>query len=145
MKRIFSPWLLLSALLVSLAAHGVEAQNRTIAQQEESEAVSADVKVGIDPKTGKLRPLTAAESSRLSEAARASAATQRTPSYIARYGRQPANEQEARLTKRTRADGSVAVRAPASLMNEITASFDENGNLVITEGDSFPPSAGEDL
>lgn len=135
MKHRLSPWWLLSGVALAAFAQAAEAPMQGNAQQGDVEVMVADAKVGIDPKTGKLRPVNAAESRKLSDAMRASAA-QRSPAHEARYGRQPVSELEVQQSKRTRADGSVAVRAPESLMTEVRASIDANGNVVITEGDA---------
>jgi hypothetical protein len=136
MKHRPSPWWLLSGVAFVALAQAAEVPAQGNPQQEGVDVMVADAKVSIDAKTGKLRPVNAAESKKLSEAMRAMSASQRSPAHAARYGRQPASELEVQQTKRTRADGSVAVRAPESLMTEVRAFIDADGNVVITEGDA---------
>ena len=144
MKHRLSPWWLLSGVAFAMFAHAAEAPMQGNAQQGDVEVMVANVKVGIDPKTGRLRPVTAEESKELSEAIIGKRALQRAPAHQARYGVQPTTEQEVRSSKRTRADGSVAVRAPASLMTEARAFIDANGRVVVTESDASGAAQGED-
>lgn len=112
--------LMVSSLVLGATAIAAE-------QGPAEEVTVSDMKVAIDPRTGKLRPLTAAESKALSAAM--------LKSGYAGFKGQPRTEQEARATKRVRADGSVQVKVPATQMSEMRVVQDADGTLRMYEGD----------
>lgn len=94
----------------------------------------ASSKVGIDPTTGKLRPLTAEESAALE---RASTPTQQksTLKSNALRGAIPADEAAARATERRLPNGGTARKVPVTQMNSLTATRDASGKLVIAHSE----------
>ncbi len=126
MKIMIVTGLLLTGMTAGLClpAQADEPENATV------EATVAGMKVGIDAKTGKLRPLTAAESQQLDQAL-----TQgRKPQFaagLARTFNQPADEAEARATARAIAGGGVSVKLPESQMSALSARQNSAGELVI--------------
>jgi hypothetical protein len=119
---------LLTGLTLGFAAQAAEPQAVT-------QATYAGVTVGIDPETGKLRPLTATESKRLSDAMLSSKAL--------RYGNQPRNANEAGKTRRVRADGSVSIQVPADKMSEMHAIVGADGQVTLYEDAAPVASKGE--
>lgn len=112
---------LMAGLTLGFAAQAAEQQ-----EPAATETTYAGVTVGIDPATGKLRPLTAAESKRLSDAMVGKSAQ--------RQGNQPRNATEAGKTRRVHADGSVSVRVPADQMSQINATVGADGQVTLYEG-----------
>lgn len=129
-----TPVLLLGglALAACLQAHAAEPQ----ATQPEATADTGNaLMVGIDARTGKLRPLTAAETRALSAKA---AAMPRQNAASAR--RAPRTMDEARATQRRHANGAMSIRAPLSTVTYMQATRSADGRLSIgeTQGDSRP-------
>ncbi|MCC8537102.1 post-PEP-CTERM-1 domain-containing protein [Xanthomonas codiaei] len=91
--------------------------------------VAASSKVGIDPATGKLRPLTDAESAALDRQAGAAARSAATRTAI------PQTEAAARATERRLPNGTVARKLPATQMSSLTATRQADGRIVIEHGD----------
>ena len=122
-----TPALLLGGLAVAacLQAHAAEPQ---AAQPEATTDAANSAMVGIDARTGKLRPLTAAEVRALSAK---SAKMQRGRGSFAAI---PRTDAESRLTLRRHANGAVSVRVPLSMMNQISVTRDAQGRLQATEG-----------
>ena len=112
---------LLAGLTLGFAAQAAEPQEQV------TDVTYAGVRVAIDPATGKLRPLTAAENKALSDAMLKSPRT-------ARVGNQPRNATEAGRTRRVHADGSVSVRLPADQMSEVSATVGADGQVTLYEG-----------
>ena len=112
---------LLAGLTLGFAAQAAEPQEQV------TDVTYAGVRVAIDPATGKLRPLTAAENKALSDAMLKSPRT-------ARVGNQPRNATEAGRTRRVHADGSVSVRLPADQMSEVGATVGADGQVTLYEG-----------
>jgi hypothetical protein len=112
---------LMAGLTLGFAAQAAEQQEPAV-----TETTYAGVTVGIDPATGKLRPLTAAESKRLSAAMVGKSAQ--------RHGNQPRNATEAGKTRRVHADGSVSVRVPADQMSQLNATVGADGKVTMYEG-----------
>lgn len=121
---------LLAGLTLGSAAQAAEPQQPAV-----TEATYAGVTVGIDAKTGKLRPLTAVESKRLSDAM--------LNSKSPRFGNQPRNATEAGKTRRVHADGSVSVRVPADQMSQMQATVGADGQVMLYEGTAPAASKGE--
>lgn len=112
---------LIAGLTLGFAAQAAEPQ-----EQAGPAATYAGVRVAIDPTTGKIVPLTAAQNKALSTAL--------LGKQLPRYGNQPRNAQEARATKRVHADGSVSVMVPADQMSQIEAAVSADGTVTMYEG-----------
>ena len=139
-----TPALLLAGLAVAACLQAQAAEPQAT-QQPQATADTADtasaVMVGIDARTGKLRPLTAGEARAL--AAKAATMPRSKNSSFARI---PRTDAEARTTVRHHANGGVSVRVPLSMMSEITVSRDAEGRLHSSEGnpgDSAPTTKQE--
>lgn len=126
-----TPALLLAGLaaVACLQAQAAEPQ----ATQPQTDAGNA-VMVGIDAKSGKLRPLTAAETRALAKKAAA------MPRGAANWALAPQTPAQARATLRKLPDGSMSMRTPISAMSSSRAVIDANGNLIFSEGvgDALP-------
>lgn len=100
-----------------------------------AQATFSGIKVGIDPRTGRLRPLTAEESSKLD-----TLLTQgRRPVYSPAVGRafqRPVDEAAARATARPTVGGGTAVKLPESQMSTVTLRRDAQGQPVIEHADA---------
>jgi hypothetical protein len=90
---------------------------------------AGNVKVAIDPSTGRIRDLTPEESAALSKAA----TQKRSTADIARYGSAPADNAAAARTVRKAADGSVSVRVPKSAMTQLHARVGADGKIIVSE------------
>ena len=135
-----TPALLLAGLAVSACLQAQAAEPQANQPQAAADTGNA-VMVGIDAKTGKLRPLTATEARKL--AAKAAAMPRGHGSSFAAV---PRTEAQSRLTVRHHANGGVSVRVPLSAMNEISVSRDAEGRLQSSEGspgDSAPTTKQE--
>ncbi|MBC7990063.1 MAG: hypothetical protein H7Y19_10845 [Luteimonas sp.] len=121
---------LLAGLTLGFAAQAAEPQEQV------TDVTYAGVRVAIDPATGKLRPLTAAENKALSDAMLKSPRT-------ARVGNQPRNATEAGRTRRVHADGSVSVRVPADQMSQMHATVGADGQVTLHESAAPATSQGE--
>ncbi|PPU64656.1 hypothetical protein XpiCFBP4643_22030 [Xanthomonas pisi] len=93
------------------------------------EAATSSSKVGIDPATGKLRPLTDAESAALDQQAGAAARSAATRTTV------PQTEAAARATERRLPNGTVARKLPATQMSSLTATRQADGRIVIEHSD----------
>ncbi|GAA5001294.1 hypothetical protein FNZ56_09975 [Pseudoluteimonas lycopersici] len=122
-----TPALLLAGLAVSACLQAQAAEPQTT-QPEATADTSNAVMVGIDARTGKLRPLTAAEARTLS--ARAAAMPRGHGSFAAI----PRTDAQSRATVRRHANGGVSVRVPLSTMNQISVTRDAEGRLQTNEG-----------
>ena len=95
----------------------------------EATATVAGMKVGIDPKTGKLRPLTPTESAQIErvlgvQSARAGAARVGVASA-------PSSERGALDSMRALPGGGQAMKAPASAISELTVRRADDGRFVV--------------
>ena len=132
MKLRFHPWWLISSMALAISAHAT--QPAPSAHGEDADAATATVeyngmKVGIDKKTGKLRPLTAEESQQLDIIL----TQQRASGMVRKSGvvPAPANEADAVATTRRTSSGAMAMKLPQSQMEYITTKRDANGNIVL--------------
>ncbi|WP_115512539.1 MULTISPECIES: post-PEP-CTERM-1 domain-containing protein [Xanthomonas] len=91
--------------------------------------VAASSKVGIDPVTGKLRPLTDAESAALDQQAGSAARSGATRTNV------PQTEAAARATERRLPNGTVVRKLPATQMSSLTATRQADGRIVIEHSD----------
>ncbi|UNP32221.1 hypothetical protein MOV92_23730 [Lysobacter gummosus] len=125
---LFVPGLFLLSLSVANAT-----------QNDATDTSMASSKVGIDQVTGKLRPLTAEESSALEQAG---ASRQKSMAKTsAMRGVAPADDAAARATERRLPSGAVARKAPLSMMSTLTATRDASGKLVIRHSEPGDSSA----
>lgn len=124
--------LLPALLLACTAAVAAEPASATDAADITAEDTAASgLKVGIDPKTRKRRPLTAAESAALDRAAPAQKSTGVRSKTLAR----PANGKIALDSSRVTARGGRAMKLPLSEMSHVVAYRDAAGNIVVQHGD----------
>ena len=134
-----TPALLLAGLAVSACLQAQAAEPQATQPQAAATADNA-VMVGIDAKTGKLRPLTAVEARAL--AAKAAA----MPRQKASRSNAPRTPEEARATLR-RHGSSTSMRVPTSAMSAVVVTRGADGNLQFSEseGDALPaaPQAQE--
>jgi hypothetical protein len=128
MKRTGSA--LIAGLALMLCASAYAADPKTGTQ----EVMFAGVKVGIDAKTGRLRPLTADESRQLDQKLTQGQQPRYAPN-VARSFKAPATDVAARSTARPTAHGGVSVKVPESQMVMITAHRDADGAMRIVHGD----------
>lgn len=141
MKHRLSPWCLFAGAALALAANAGQAPRMPSDQARVDQApvgAGNDVNVGIDPRTRKLRPLTAAETKALAE--KANAMAKRSDSQ---WDKAPRTAAEARATLRAHAGGAQSMRVPTEAMSAMTASRDADGRLRFSEGDAHPASAQE--
>lgn len=133
----------LNALCLStffvVSAHAAEPSST------DSNTYVAGVKVAIDPATGRLRPLSNAESQALSNALLPKRSLAESKSHAQRYGAMPANESAAQRTVRVSKNGTVSARVPASSIVQIRAVIDADGSLRILEGDDSSARQEVDL
>lgn len=130
-----TPTLLLAGLAVAACLQAQAAEPQT--------AVGTDnaAMVGIDAKTGKLRPLTAGEARALS--AKAAAMPRGRGSSFAAV---PRTDAQSRLTLRRHSNGGVSVRVPLSMMSQISVARDAEGRLQSSEespGETAPSTKQE--
>lgn len=98
-------------------------------------------KVGIDPVTGQLRPLTDAESAALDQATPATASSARSSAQRAAI---PRTEAESMATTRTLANGTVARKVPLTQMSTLTAVRNADGSISIAHGDEHGTHTGQE-
>lgn len=122
-----TPALLLAGLAVSACLQAQAAEPQATQAQA---AIGADnaVMVGIDAKTGKLRPLTAAQARALSAKA---AAMPRGQNVFAGV---PRTDAQVRASVRHHASGTTSARAPLSSMSQISVTRGADGQLQAREG-----------
>jgi hypothetical protein len=129
-----TPVLLLGglALAACLQAHAAEPQ----ATQPEATADAGNaLMVGIDARTGKLRPLTAAQARALSAKAAA------MPRGHNAFATVPRTDAQVRATVRHHGN-AMSMRVPTSAMSAVVATRRADGSLQVTETDgSDQPSA----
>lgn len=99
-----------------------------------TEVTVAGVKVGIDPKTGRLRPLTAEESAALDRALvqqQAAAAKPGQRSFARSRVSSPATPAEAVKTIRNVGGKAMAMKLPLSEMSTLVVRTDASGGIVV--------------
>lgn len=131
MKNSLHPAWLLCGLVIATAATAAEPQHDTTYLDFNG------VQVGIDSKTGKIRPLTSTEQKELAAAVRKGHG--KSP-----FG-QPATEAEAKATLRKGPGGEMSMLVPDSLLSSMTVQTDAQGQLVFGEhrGTTQPATATE--
>lgn len=130
MRKSTIPLLLLAGLALCGAAHAAEPQQTS----GSTDVAMSGMTVARDPATGELRAATPAESRELSQKMADSARAD------ARKLNMPLDAREARLTRRTRADGAVSVRAPLSSMTELRATVGPDGSVQTYEAQPGSPA-----
>ena len=131
------PIVFLIGLGVAVAAQAAEPQPAA------AEVTFSGVKVGVDPHTGKMRPLTPAESRKLDQVLTHG----KKPVYargLAKSFVAPATEIESRRTVRPLAHGGVAVKLPASQMSTVSVHRNAAGEAVVVhDGEQHVAQAQE--
>ena len=143
MRYRFSPWCLIAGTTLALAAHAGQTPNTPSDQARVDQATVGagnDVNVGIDPRTKKLRPLTAAEGKALAD--KANAMKRRTDSV---WDKAPKTAAEARATLRSHPGGAASMRVPTDAMSSVIVSRDADGRLRFSEGDAHPAAATQEV
>jgi hypothetical protein len=118
-----TPAFLLAGLAISACLQAQAAEPQT-----EATGVDNAQMVGIDAKTGKLRPLTAVEARALSAKA---ATMQRGRGGFAAV---PRSDAQVRATVRRHPNGGTSARAPLSSMSQVSVSRGSNGHMTLVEG-----------
>lgn len=132
MKNRISPWWLLSGLAAAMAVGASETE-----QTSGAEVTVAGIKVGIDPATGKLRPLSAEERQQLGQAMRGSQQRRVEPAHAGKKGFvMPRTEAEALATRRALPGGGTAIQVPESRMSDLIVERAADGALRIGHGDA---------
>lgn len=126
--------LLLSGLALGGTALAAEPATGNTSKTEDTTVFVEGVKVAIDPATGRIRPMTAAESQALSASMSKKQATSSMRRMSGAASAQPRTMAEARATRRVHVDGSVSVRVPTEMLTELRVSKDAGGKLHISEG-----------
>ena len=127
-----------SVLLLAFAAAGTASAAEPAAPAYTEVTVSG-VKVGIDPTTGKLRPLTATQSKALDAALLEGAAQSELQQRIAL----PANEEEALKTRIPLARGGMAMKVPLTEMSTVKATLDSSGAVRVQHDGETPADTRE--
>ncbi len=133
MQLRFKPWWLVSAVALAVTANaGQPATTEALQNRADTGTATAEfngMKVAIDRKTGKLRPLTQEESQELE-----SMLTQQrraTPQGRSSAAMAPATEADAMASARRLPNGATAIKLPQSQMEYVTATQDADGKLVL--------------
>lgn len=137
-----TPALLLAGLAVSACLQAQAAEPQTAQPQATADAGNA-VMVGIDAKTGKLRPLTAGEARALAARAAAMPRDKHSP-----FATMPRTDAEVRATVRRHANGGASARAPLSSMSQISVVRGADGRLQSYEGapgDAVPAATQQEV
>ncbi|AUJ13750.1 hypothetical protein BVV20_18805 [Xanthomonas oryzae pv. oryzae] len=122
---------MLSGVLCVLCLPAIAAVQETATSRSE---------VGIDPTTGKLRPLTDAESAALDQQAAAANAAARGSAARTSV---PQTEAAACATERRLPNGTVARKLPATQMGSLTATRQADGSSVIEHSDDADAAHAE--
>ncbi len=127
--RVHPLWLIASLALVP-AAHAANGGKAAADPQQ----TYADVKIAIDPATGKIRPITRGESRAL-EAQAAAMARRVEPEGAGKKGFvMPANEAEAAATRRVLPSGAVVQQVPENMMSTLQVTRAADGTLHMHHG-----------
>ncbi len=133
MKTFYLSNTLWLSVFFAMSAHAAEPASTQ--SHTDTNTYVAGVRVAIDPATGRLRPLTDAESKALSSALLSKRSLAESKHHAQRYGVMPVDESAAQKTVRVNKNGSVSARVPASSIVQIRAVIDADGNLRLLEGD----------
>jgi hypothetical protein len=90
-----------------------------------TEVIYNGMKVGIDPTTGKLRPLSEAESRKLDLALTGG----QGPAF------KTVTRQQALSSKKALRGGGIAIKTPTEMMTTITATRNNDGSVTLSEGE----------
>ncbi|MGS1077096.1 post-PEP-CTERM-1 domain-containing protein [Pseudoxanthomonas beigongshangi] len=138
MKHSHPSWWLLAGFAVCLTAQASPQSAPSAATPAQTDATAVDSKVAIDPRTGKLRPLTQEERRQLSEQSRGTAAKARRaePPGTGKKGFvAPATETEAQAGQRRLPAGGVAQPVPESSMTDLMIVRGADGQLRMGHAD----------
>ena len=126
----FSAFVVLSSMALCAHAGGQNVDPHTTPPT--AAAGNSGVVVGIDAKTGKLRPLSDAEIQQLSQAAdRAMPAARRGANDP--FSKMPRTGVEARATMRMNAKGMMTMQVPESAMSSLSATRAADGSISFSE------------
>ncbi|WP_305804640.1 hypothetical protein [Stenotrophomonas sp. YIM B06876] len=100
--------------------------------------------VGIDAKTGRLRPLTDAEILQLSQAADRAMPAAR-PGATDLFSRMPRTATDARATMHMDRKGMLTMQLPLSAMSSMTATQGADGSLRISEDEGVSVPAAQEV
>lgn len=126
------------ALGIGFHAQAAEQHSDAATASEQTASVENHSMVGIDPKTGKLRPLSDAEIQALS----AKAATMKSVNSGTGFAT-PASVTN--RPARRNSDGSLSKRVPMSSMSAITAVKNPDGTISISESTDQPVSLKQEV
>ncbi len=137
MKLSHPSWWLLAGFAACLTAQASPPSPSPAATPQQAETTAADSKVAIDPKTGKLRPLTQEERRQLGEQSRGAAKARRAePQGAGKRGFvAPASETEAQASQRRLPAGGVAQPVPESSMTDLMIVRGADGQLHMGHAD----------
>lgn len=137
MKHSHPSWWLLAGFAACLTAQASPQSSPPAATPPQTEATAADSKVAIDPKTGKLRPLTQEERRQLSEQSRDAAKARRAePLGAGKKGFvAPATETEAQAGQRRLPAGGLVQPVPESSMTDLMIVRGADGQLRMGHAD----------
>lgn len=130
MKHRLSPWCLLASAALALAAHAGEPQQKQADPQATAEGGLAGSKVGVDKKTGRLRPLTPAESAELDAQAVNQGKTARAQRRTT--ARFPTTQAEVAAT-RAEINGIVIEKPAADSLSSVSVVRNADGTLTYSE------------
>ncbi|MFD0738714.1 post-PEP-CTERM-1 domain-containing protein [Lysobacter koreensis] len=135
------------ALGACMNAHAVEPktspQPAAAAQATTAETTFGGIKVGIDAKTGRLRPLSVEESAQLDQMLTQGRAPTFAPG-MARTFNAPDDEAAARATVRQHGHGGVSVKLPEDQMSTVSVRRDAAGKLHIEHSDDAANAAARE-
>ncbi|MGV8961349.1 MAG: post-PEP-CTERM-1 domain-containing protein [Stenotrophomonas sp.] len=129
---------------MALYAH---AQGQAAEPQRTSPPVvgsESGVSVGIDAKTGRLRPLTDAEILQLSQAAERTMPAAR-PGATDLFSKMPRTEIDARATMHVDRKGMLTMQLPLSSLSSTTATQEADGSVRISEDEAMSAPAAQEV
>ncbi len=137
MKHRLSPWCLFASTALALAANAGEPPQKQHDPQAATEGSLAGSKVGVDKKTGRLRPLTPAESAELDAQTAAQNKAARGQRQTIRFPSTPAEV----AATRAEAGGIVMEKPAADSLSSVSVTRNADGTLTYSEnGEPLPPA-----
>lgn len=132
MNTTFQLGLLLGTLALAAPAHAAETATDT-----DTGNAGTSLKVGIDAKTGKLRPLTEEESATLDALGRAKASQRMRGARVQSDPRlqRPATFEEAWAERVVGKNGMIGFRAPRESLSSLQVVRSADGTLTVTHDD----------
>ncbi len=130
-------WLLPATAVLALVAQAGEPQQKQDQPQSAAESSLAGSKVGVDKRTGRLRPLTPAESAELDAQAATQAKAARGQRKVIQF---PATPAEA-ATTRAEVNGIIIEKPTADMLSSVGVTRNADGTLTYSEnGEPLPQS-----